>query len=74
MQEIHNALCSHWRLTDAPSVSLLLAGVIREYASAVKTDPTALRGLMDEIRARGGAVGKQRRSTIKIEATATTTK
>jgi hypothetical protein len=36
-----------------------VAGVVREYAASVKEDPSALKGLRDEIRARGGAVGKR---------------
>ena len=61
LQEIHDALCRRWRLTDRPSVSLLLAGVIRQYAESVKSDPNALKDLMAEIRRRGGPVGSRRR-------------
>jgi hypothetical protein len=59
LREIERMLCSRWRLHDKPSISLLVAGVVREYAASIKEDPSALKGLKDEIRARGGAVGKR---------------
>jgi hypothetical protein len=59
LHQVHHMLCSRWRLKDKPSISLLLAGVLQEFAESVKDDPDALKGLMEEIRARGGAVGKR---------------
>jgi hypothetical protein len=66
LDQIHAMLCSRWRLKDKPSLSLLLAGVVRQFAASVSGDPSALKGLMGEIRARGGAVGK--RGSFKTDA------
>jgi hypothetical protein len=67
MRQIHELLCNRWRLTDKPSISLLLQGVIRQFAASAQDDPLALKGLMDEIKARGGAIRRKRpRPTRKV--------
>ena len=60
MNEIHKALVSRWHLEDRPSISLLLACVVRQFAEDMRDDPDALKGLMNEIKARGGAVSTKR--------------
>lgn len=59
LQEVLTALCSRWHLTDKPSLSLLVQGIVRQFALDAKDDPTYLKELAAEINARGGAIGKR---------------
>lgn len=72
MREILDSLCRRHRITDRPSVALIVACIVREFASSMQHDPaSALKGLMNEIKARGGPVGKYREQVATDETAST---
>ncbi|MBX3301583.1 MAG: hypothetical protein KF693_05145 [Nitrospira sp.] len=59
LNTIHTMLAKRWRLTDKPSLSLLLEGVISLWADEMQHDPSAVTDLLNEIKARGGTRGRR---------------
>jgi len=56
---IYTTLCNLWRLESKPSISLLLQGVVIEYARGLRSDPNALKELVAEIKVRCGVTTKE---------------
>lgn len=62
---ITNLLIRRWKLTDKPSLSLLLQAVILSYAERAKHNPKVLDSTIKEIQRHGYGLTKEERDGFK---------